>query len=397
MALIDVVQWNPGAKPIYAWRFPETNLSTYTQLIVAESQEAVLFSKGRIVGRFGPGKHTLNTENLPLLRSLFGIPFGGRNPFTAEVWYVNRVMPLDLEWATDNMRYHDPDYQTMVPLMAEGRYGLKVEDAERFLVKLVGTATEYTEAMLTDHFRGALVSRTKSLLLQAMQSERIGVKTIGAYLERFSAALTHGMAPFWEDYGLRLVALYVTQVDIDARTPDGKHILEAMARQSAQTIGGYTWQQGQAFEVAREALTRPGDSGILGALMITGGLGGNLGPGLLQPPTPPGGQTAPPGAGMPPAGMAAGGGAPVREVFCSNCSRKYANSSRFCPHCGDVYSPCPTCQADNREGASRCVSCGTNLRASAAMPAASDACKRCNTPMKPGVAFCPNCGQRAGS
>ena len=88
MAIIDLVRWAPqGNQTIYAYRFPETNLSTYTQLIVQESQEAILFSKGQIVGKFGPGKHTLNTENLPILRSLYGLPFG-KNPFTAEVWFV---------------------------------------------------------------------------------------------------------------------------------------------------------------------------------------------------------------------------------------------------------------------------------------------------------------------
>ncbi|NLA45073.1 MAG: SPFH domain-containing protein, partial [Candidatus Cloacimonetes bacterium] len=83
MAIIDVVSWTPESNDIYAWKFPHQNLSTYTQLIVNESQEAILFSKGKIIGKFGPGKHTLNTENLPILRNLFGIPFGGKNPFFA--------------------------------------------------------------------------------------------------------------------------------------------------------------------------------------------------------------------------------------------------------------------------------------------------------------------------
>ena len=120
-----------------------------------------MFTKGQILGKFGPGKHTLNTENLPILRSLYGIPFGGKNPFTAEVWFVNKLLHLNIDWNTDGMMVQDPDYQTMVPLIASGRYGLQVSDAERFLIKLVGTANKFDSNQLTDHFWGALVSKTK--------------------------------------------------------------------------------------------------------------------------------------------------------------------------------------------------------------------------------------------
>lgn len=62
MAIIDLVEWlNTASEPVYAWKFRENNLSTYTQLIVRESQEAVLFSKGRLIGKFGPG----NTPWIP--------------------------------------------------------------------------------------------------------------------------------------------------------------------------------------------------------------------------------------------------------------------------------------------------------------------------------------------
>jgi len=146
MAQIDVVSWDdsssgaPGYGPVFAWKFRSSkgekdhsmDLSTFTQLVVRESQEAVLFTKGRLLGKFGPGKHTLNTENLPLLRNLFGLPFGGKNPFFAEVWFVNKVVPLNIDWNTTSMMYHDPDYNAMVPMRAVGRYGLKVLDAERF-------------------------------------------------------------------------------------------------------------------------------------------------------------------------------------------------------------------------------------------------------------------------
>ena len=81
MKFIDVVEWQPQSNDIFAWRFPEENLSTAAQVIVRESQEAVFFSKGQILGKFMSGKHTLSTENLPLLRNLFGLPFGKKKSF----------------------------------------------------------------------------------------------------------------------------------------------------------------------------------------------------------------------------------------------------------------------------------------------------------------------------
>ena len=88
MAIIDLVRWAPDEKQmLYAYRFPETNLSTFTQLLVYESQEALLFSKGELLGKFGPGKHTLSTENLPILRKLYGLPFAKQTAI------MKRVLP----------------------------------------------------------------------------------------------------------------------------------------------------------------------------------------------------------------------------------------------------------------------------------------------------------------
>ena len=184
MTFIDVVEWNSDSSEIFAWKFPHTNLSTATQLIVHESQEAVFFSKGQILGKFGPGKHKLTTENLPLLRSLFGIPFGGKNPFTAEVWFVNRTAPLTIDWKTTTMRFMDPDYGQMIPLVASGRYGLKVVDAERFLVQLVGTMSEFTSYELTDHFMGPLIAKTNSSIVSFMSANRVGINKIAAHLDQ---------------------------------------------------------------------------------------------------------------------------------------------------------------------------------------------------------------------
>jgi membrane protease subunit (stomatin/prohibitin family) len=382
MAFIDVVEWNDATNDVFAWKFGQNknnNLSTFTQLIVRESQEAVLFSKGQILGKFGPGKHTLNTENLPLLRNLFGIPFGGKNPFIAEVWFVNKTAPLTIDWRTDTMRFRDPEYGEMVPLAASGRYGLKVEDAERFLTQLVGTLLNFRASDLTKHFWGALVARTKSVVIAFMQSNQVGITTISARLDDLSRFLAEPLREFWESYGMLLSGFYITSVDLDTSTEDGRKIAAALSDRSAQNIAGYTWQQKQGFGMANNALSGGGDIGFLGMAAMSGILGGGAAQAMMRPP-----QQAP--AIVPPAGR--------KEVFCAKCAKKYPATSNFCPFCGNRYNPCPRCGSDNLAGSRRCVSCGTELTCGPAGGAFGNACSRCGQQVSPGLKFCPNCGSK---
>ncbi|MBS1775326.1 MAG: SPFH domain-containing protein [Bacteroidetes bacterium] len=395
-AIIDFVKWDTNPEEqLFAWKFPATNLSTYTQLVVAESQEAILFSKGQVVGKFGPGKHTLNTENLPILRTLFGIPFGGKNPFTAEVWFVNKLMPLNLDWTTDSMMYHDPDYQTMVPLLAKGRYGIKIVDAEKFLIKLVGTTTTFTARQLTDNFYGATVAKTKSVILQFIMSNRIGIKSISAFLEGLSDNLRQSIAVYWEDYGFQLISFYITTIEVDSNTDAGRAILKAMSQQSAQIIGGYTWQQSQVFELGDKAVDSigkgNGQNSLLGAVLATNLMGNMSGGGLLNPVTYNNNQGVTPNVQSPNVTT-------TRDVYCSNCAKKFSSNNKFCPHCGDPYTPCPRCGADNDTTAKKCVSCGENLSASTTTQTyaiTEGSCKRCGYKVG-NAAFCPNCGLKNG-
>ena len=397
MAIIDIVRWAPqGEETIYAYRFPETNLSTYTQLIVQESQEAILFSKGQIIGKFGPGKHTLNTENLPIIRKLYGLPFGGKNPFTAEVWFVNKLQPYNIDWAINRMDIHDADYNTGIPLVANGKYGLKINDAERFLIKIVGTKKVFDQNDLTEQFSGEFSTKAKSTILQFMINNKIGLKQISAHLDSISEHLKSTMLPFWENLGFELTKFYVTSIEVDSSTDVGRKVLEAISNQTAQAISGHTWQQAQAFDVAKSAVEgmSEGSGGLLGAVVATnmmGGLGGGGGGGMMQPQynQPSFGNTnqAQPGnAGQ--QGAASQPENQIREVYCSNCSKKFPSSHRFCPHCGDPYDACPKCGTDNDKSAKRCVSCGTQLQSETAL------CTNCNTPLAAGSSFCGNCGKQ---
>lgn len=401
MALIDCASWKPQSDEfVFAYRFPQTNLSTYTQLIVYESQEALLFSKGQLMGKFGPGKHTLDTENIPLLRSLFGIPFGGKNPFTAEVWIVNKLYPANLSWAVNSMAVHDADYQTMLPLQASGQYGIQVSNSEKFLIKMVGTKDVFTESDMLSQAYGEFSSKSKSAIIQFMTSQRVGFKSISAHLDALSNYIKSNLQAFWEDYGLTMTRFYVNDISIDTSTAEGRKVSEALASQASMSITGHSWQQEQMFGVANNAVDQIGNAaggnGLLAGIMAMnmmggGGIGGGMGSGMMQPhnnqPTFSGSQ-----GGMQQGGMPQNNPQPVvKEVYCANCSKKHLTTERFCPHCGNEYNPCPRCGSDNLKTARRCVSCGTPLQQAPNVNGGAT-CSACGAPITPGVAFCPHCG-----
>ena len=401
-AIVDCVDWEPQSNDIYAWRYPETNLSTWTQLIVRENQEAVFMSKGQIIGKFGPGKHVLDTQNLPILRNLFGIPFGGKNPFTAEVWFVNKASPLTIDWKTTPARFLDPDYGQMIPIVSTGRYGLKVKDAEKFLIKLVGTMPVFDTEHLSDHFRGALVAKTNSAVISFMTQNQVGIMQIAGCLDNLSTFIKDPLCQFWNDYGIEMTGFYITSVDLDLSTEDGRKISAALSDRSAQNIAGYTWQQKQGMNTINNAVNNSrGGLGMIGAAMMMNGMGGSgIGQQMMQP-NQMGMQRQNGGMGAPMGGMGgiSGMGNPgqnVREIFCTHCGKKFPSSSRFCTFCGDPYNPCPVCGADNDLDSKRCSACGASLVQSNATESmlAQCTCGRCGTPYKSGMKFCSNCGNK---
>lgn len=399
MALVDVVEWSTKSNDVFAWRFPHSNLSTWTQLVVRESQEAVFFSKGKLMGKFGAGKHKLTTENLPALRTLYGIPFGGRNPFMAEVWFVNKAMPLNIDWRTTPVRINDPEYRTMVPIVASGRYGVQIEDAEKFLVKLVGTMESFNSRNLTDHFMGQLITKTNSVISSYMSSNGVGINQIGTQLDNLSTFLGQPMGEFWADYGLRLTGFYITSVDVDASSEEGRRIRKAISDRSEIGILGDAWQQQQAFNMANNALSHDGDMGILGVAMMTGLFQQGGGFGALFPQQQLGSRFN----GIPQQDGVRGAswhedGANVspqkpKQVFCAQCGNMSSAVGQFCPTCGHKYNFCPVCGSDNLESAHRCVTCGYVFSTTKDAVLADTTCPYCNKPVSIGTKFCPYCGR----
>ena len=266
MAIIEVVKWDPETQeaqaksrgklaemaPIdqtYAWKFDGTELSTWTQLIVHESQEAVLFRGGSMDGPFGPGRHVLKTENLPVIGKLLNLPFG-RSPFTAEVWYTNKAIPLDVQWGTrEPIRLQDSKYGIVIPVSAHGQYAVQIQDSKKFLVKLVGTMTEFNRDKLKDYFRGLILTIAKTTIAKKMSGQKsvgqegVSVLEIATYLSEISDAIKNELDEQLSEFGLKLVNFFVNHIDVLESDPSIIKLREALANAAQRSIEGFTYQQ----------------------------------------------------------------------------------------------------------------------------------------------------------
>lgn len=358
MAVVEVVKYD-GDPGLLAWKYPREDLGTWTQLIVNESQEAILFKDGKALDVFGSGRYTLETRNIPLLNKIINLPFGGRSPFAAEVWFVNKLSTLDVKWGTPSpVQMQDPRYQIFVPVRANGMFGIRVEDAKQFLVKLVGTMSSFDRTMLVNYFRGLYVTKVKDALSAYLLKKQISVMEINAYIDELSGYMKERIEPDMAEYGIRLINFYVNEISVPEDDPSVKKLKDALAKKAEMNIIGYDYRQERSFDALEGAATNPGSAG---ALFMGAGIGTGMGLGM--------------GGAM---GSAFGdiskeirtedtGESSVSEqdaqVTCPGCGRKIPAKSRFCPECGKpLAKKCPKCNADISGDPKFCPECGEKLQ-----------------------------------
>lgn len=185
-----------------------------SQLVVGESQNAVFFRDGKALDTFGPGRHTLTTNNIPLLINLLGKLFDGESPFKASVYFVNMVDLLDLKWGTgEPVALRDKDLG-MVRLRAHGTYSLRVEDAQRFVAQIVGQRGYYSTNEIANWLRSQLVAGFTDLLGET----KAGLFDLPALVDELGVALKAKVSESFAQSGMELKQVFVKSISATEET-----------------------------------------------------------------------------------------------------------------------------------------------------------------------------------
>ena len=230
--IAEIIKYE-GDNSTFIWKHPSEDFNNLTQLIVHESQEAIFFLNGQALDLFGPGRYTLETQNIPKIGEFLNRATGGETPFHCEVYFINKTVQMALKWGTDSkVRYIDPESGLPLELGASGSMNLMVDDSRKLLVKLVGTMQGIAWDADTLGFTKSLQScfcplismAVKSNLTAAIKARSFDIFEIDEHLSELSDVLHEKIRPGFEEYGLTIPQFYLTTVVLPEDDPNFRRL-----------------------------------------------------------------------------------------------------------------------------------------------------------------------------
>ena len=282
---LEIIQWQDDSRNTLTFRYPDENkeIKRGAQLIVRESQMAQFVYQGQFGDTYGPGTHTLTTNNTPILSTLKGWKYGFESPFKADVYFVNTRLFTGNGWGTANpIMMRDADFGP-VRVRAYGTYDFHIVNPRLFLKEVVGTDSH----LMLDQFVETMRSRIVSVFSEALVSAKIPVLDIATRYQELGGALLPLINPAVSiKYGLEIPTFIVESISL----PD--EVNKAIDTRSSMTAIG-NLNDYVKFNMA-EGLSKGDGSGMattaaqLGAGLVMGqqivqSMGAAGSPSLLSP------------------------------------------------------------------------------------------------------------------
>lgn len=212
---IEVVEWTESSRNTLTHRFPDADkaIKNGAQLIVRESQRVQFVYLGQFGDTFGPGKHTLTTDNIPVLTKLRSWKYGFNSPFKADVYFLNTRLFAGNKWGTTNPVMMPDDTLGVVRLRAFGTYDFKIVEPRIFLRDVAGSDHDFT----VEEFIDVMRSRVVGAFSDAAAAAKIPVLQIASRYREIGDALLPVINPVLKSkYGLQLSSFVVENVSVPA-------------------------------------------------------------------------------------------------------------------------------------------------------------------------------------
>jgi len=366
---------------VYKW--PDDNIRKFARAIVEPDAQAVFMSQGKVMGVLPPGQHTLDASELPFLGMFIDWASAG-NAFKAELYFVGTREYPSMRFGGRLDDIQDPMSGLIVTMRAFGEYALRVDDPTKLILNLVGTVDVADNAAVTDWVAQQLLKVTRTSVITQLASGAWPILGLSQHSPDIEAATMPAANTQLADYGVSICRF--GNLDVNLSDEDSEKLKKLANDYAYSKLAGGFLQAAQA-----EALQGMGqgmaEGGGAGNPMIVGmgmGMAGQVAAAPGQAPYgtpeapnfagapatvagyPAAPSAAPPStapAGPPPEAPAAAAqpAAPApATVTCPSCQAQVRDGAKFCDSCGSkMQAQCASCQAELRPGAKFCDSCGT--------------------------------------
>jgi len=289
---IEVIEWTEESDGVLAYRFPtlDKEIQSGAQLTVRDSQMALFVNEGNVADCFGPGRYTLNTQNMPILTTLMNWDKAFKSPFKSEVYFFSTREQIDQRWGTQQpISIRDKEFG-VIRLRAFGTFSYQIEEPTTFYQKISGSRQVYTTSELDGQLRSMIITQIATKLGQADTA----FLDLAANQQKFSEQMKSALDLAFLQYGLQLNTFLVQSVTLP------EELQEYLDKQSQMNLVGdlKKYANFQAADSIKDAANNP--SGMAGAGMGLG-VGAALGQAMAQ--------------AMPGGSPAAGGSTSQEDVY----------------------------------------------------------------------------------
>ncbi|MCK7554899.1 SPFH domain-containing protein [Chitinophaga sedimenti] len=209
---IEVIEWVDDTNDTVIYKYPDkgNKIMNGAQLTVRESQVAVLMNEGEFGDVYIPGRHELNTQNMPITTTLKSWKYLFNSPFKVDVFFVSTKFFTNLKWGTSNpIIVRDPVFK-QVRLRSFGSYTMRVTDPKKFIAGFAGTHPWVRIDAVSEQLRNTITSR----LAEGLAETGISVLDLAANFTEIGEKLKPVFQKEFDVWGIELGQFYIENVTL---------------------------------------------------------------------------------------------------------------------------------------------------------------------------------------
>ncbi len=210
------------------WKYPNREIEVGSQVIVNESEEALLFENGQLIEILDAGRHVIESGNIPGMDGIIRRSIGNNSPIKIDIWFVSKVVSTDYKWGVQ-LQVKDNTHQLIVPVGSYGSILLRIEDPASFVLQVVGKKKQMSKDELKDFLMPSIERSLKEYIAEKIKEGTLDVFNIETILGEASNDTKDSLEVLFERFGLKVIEFFIQGIEVIGDNPEYKKIKESLA------------------------------------------------------------------------------------------------------------------------------------------------------------------------